>query len=178
MAEASPITVLWDESVDGDLWGGGQDLAPFEVGLNSILGSTTLTRENGNAARLDGDSAFIDLLAGRRIVSIEAAVLSMSEFGGKILSPTIGLNLSGPDTTGIYRIDLSSSSIITDTLPAIEPSNYWMYVGFGASLEDNAELTLNWRIDFDVAEAPLPGTLSLLGVGIAAIGFQRRKRAA
>ncbi len=167
---SSNATIVWDESIDGDLLGIGQSIGSLGVGTNTFLGTFGLFRNNGNAASADVDSGFVDLANHLQIISLDAEITSTYGFG--VLNYTRVAGLHSPTVPHIYYEEMLSDTVIYNLLPISETGTYRLFTGGGgASVEDDVEFYWDWEINIEVASVTEPSLLALLLTGILSVVF-------
>ena len=171
-------TVIWDESIDGDLGTLGPHVGDLHLGNNTFLGSGSITRLSGGAAIADTDSGFFDLTDGLRIILMTARITSLYESEGSTLNSR-SAGLRDPDGTDIFLTDMVSETISVDLLFSDTIGTYRFFTGGGsASGGDNLEILWDWEINIVVGRVPEPPVVLLIGAGLMGlIGVARRKNA-
>jgi hypothetical protein len=172
-------TVIWDESLDGDLFVNGSDIGSLELGLNTVLGTGGLFRSGGGVVTADVDSAIFSLTDELFIQSIAATVTDVYGFGSRL--QTRYTHVDSPSGLKIFDVEMLSGAEYVNQLPYFETGDYQFFSGGGAArIEDNAARYWDWRIDITTAHraatVPEPGSLSLLGAGLIGVFALRRRQ--
>lgn len=163
------VTILWDESVNGPLsqyFANPTALPQFQLGTNSVIGSTELERMGNNWVGHD-DFFTIQVPGGATVSSVMVQVdrpnagiwlgdqgyASQQAFAANPsigpLLPQWGIQSIGSGIYGIYVADNDQQSVTT---------------------------LLNYRLDFFVQAIPEPGVVSFFMICAGVVGFVRWKK--
>jgi len=188
----SSAAFFYDESIDGDIAGNG-------VTQNFFL-SDGINIVRGNSRQVVGplfpyvfgefdvdDFFYFSVPIEYEVVSMRYAyntVLSdsllfydqkLKIFGGEPFSQLFGANFTSLSTDLILFDQFSVPFISTPTSRAYLVINGLTFGGLLGPWEINTDW--EFQIGLQHTEVPLPGTLSLLGVGLIALGITRRRQA-
>ena len=165
MAPAVFATVIYDETVSGDVVSTndnpvGVDLGTLSIGVSTVIG--TLPGE------VDNDWYQFSIGAGTELTSIILAAFGGD--GGNVgwaVGGVVQGNNRGPFDTGAVGTDLLNTAELNVVRP-IGPGSYAFKAGTGTNIN-------RYILDFNVKAVPEPGTLGLLALGLLGLAFARRK---
>ena len=169
-----PATPLnYDELVDGPLPGlsGATELGPLDLGINIVSGSVDATDPCCTFdLRFDGFHVFVPL--GAQIAAVEIIISDFVGAGPAIVflgsASLPGSTGASPTSNGIFSV--YPKAPFSD--PIVELARVNLQVGT-ASVSGES-LSYQWRINVQAAIAE-PTTLALMGLGLAGLGFVRRR---
>ncbi len=179
---AQASTVVWDESVNGDLSNDG--LSPtaltFGAGSNAVLG-TTGTPGSGSSG-IDRDYFSFTVQTGFSVTSItllpNSFVSGGSSFMGIQAGPQLTVTPSGGGAENLLGFSHYDNSMIgTDILPFLGSGNALPGGTYSVWVQELGG-SVDYGFDFQVAPVPLPGAVGLLVSGLAGLGVLRRRRTA
>lgn len=183
VAVSTQASTVWDESLNGDFSNSG--LSPtaliFAPGSNTVLGLTG--NPGSGTGGVDRDYFSFVVPTGTQVTSIillpNTFVSGSSGFMGIQAGPQLTVGTSGAGAENLLGyVHYENSMISTDILPTL------LFFG-GSSLPAGVysvwvqELggSVDYGLDFNVTQVPLPGAAGLLLSGMAAIGALRRRKA-
>ena len=173
-------TVIWDESIDGDLGIGAAAISvgDLQLGINTFLGSGSLTRVNGGSVSADVDHVLFNLTDNLIITTMTGELTNLLESAGSSLGTRMAtLGYSPPASPNIVQYDMISNSAGIYLLPVATVGEYRLTSGGGgASVADNVDISWDWRIDINVAAVPAPTVLGLMSIGLLGVGAATKRR--
>jgi len=186
-AHAAPFD--YSESVAGDLTGSPSSAFLFDLGQNTVSGTTHLAVNFGEPHfDSDFDSFAFSLATGSKLVAVSlvstttAVNVSKAESELRLCSGIDSCNLA-PTLLGEETVSfLAASPLVVDfggSIP-LGAGTYSMFTGGLGIAPVSAALPESWSTDytwkFTVASVPEPSTLALLCFGIAALAVVLRCR--
>ncbi len=193
---AQSSTVVWDESIDGDLDGGSPGsfdlIIDLSEGVNILRGSHSWTGSSINT--LDHERFTLSVSEGFTVTGIELQVENTSvdsvDFGGFefIFIWTDEIPLTGLPTelghlTGelIGDVTYSTTQLGGPTTPGLPvPIDARFFDFFTSAWKPSGSSTSqNWQLEFTVQPTvvPIPAAVWLFGSGLGLLGWMKRKRA-
>lgn len=171
LSSMASATVIYDESVDGDALGDngagtviGTDIGTLLAGTSTVIGSLPGGSED------DWYKFTID--TGFELLSI---ILSDFVGPGGNVGWAVGTSIIG-DHTGPFDTTMIGQDLLNigelGVIRPIGPGSYAFKAGTGTNFNQL------YVLDFNVSgeSVPEPATLALLGIGLAGIGFARKKK--
>ncbi len=180
ISNLTQASVIYDESVSGDLQPFDPITLNLSAGQNSVIGSSGFTPSIS-----DFDSFSVFLSSNLRLLSVDYFISNLS-----VIQGTSNLETGYELTSGGYfgsilantQINLlgsSHQSMFGNALPVDGGSqffidNFSLSTG-GSSFEVGG--TWDYEIRFTTTTVPEPTTITLMGLGFAGMAFRRRKSA-
>ena len=170
--------VSYSESVSGDLPRIGSPLSifAFDVGTNVIAGNTT--QGTGSADTFDFDSFAFTIAPGTALVAGRVQLTDAAL--GNLGLATWNLGSGSLDSFGgtlIELIEALSPGTYSLTTTPLGPGDYNITsTGFGSSagfFQNSGDYTFTFTVR-SLRDIPEPGSLALVGLGVAGLWFARR----
>ncbi len=203
VCSSATASVIHDENLDGDL--DNTQTLNLGLGANVIIGSTAAGENNADGSTFGDSDFFTFLMpANSKLTSITYSFSNVGQAGfiydltyrlGITLLQTPWWHMSNDPfhiLTGTYVYDQNTQSgeFLVGTSPAVwnnfphdivDGGTYrWQsgYASYSGTVGQIDQATWDYSVTFQVAslsQIPVPAPLALIGLGLVAVGLNRRK---
>ena len=153
-AAIGQVTILWNESVNGEISGNSFTFSP-QIGTNSIIGATECV-PIGNNWIVYGDYFGFEVPSNYEVTALYV----------QIDKPEVWTWIGDPgfSSTLAYNLNTSTGELLSQWgISSLDSGIYGMYV---ANQDAQSYTSIaNYQLDFVVEPVPEPGTLGLLLLG-------------